>query len=265
MAARLGAQVTLCCPLGGETGTVLGPILAVEGVEVESVPTDAPNGAYVHDRRGGTRTVIAQTRSPTLERHELDDLYGVAVAAGLESDALVVTGPRHEGILPPEVFERLCRDMRENGRMALADLSGEEMTAALRGGLHLLKVSDEELERDGRIPGRAIEHAMAAGRRLREEGAANALISRSADPALLFEGETAFQVESPHFEPVDEHGAGDSLFAGMGVGLASGSSVTDAAKLGAAAGALNVARHGLGTGQIREVAALAEQVRVLPA
>ena len=37
-----------------------------------------------------------------------------------------------------------------------------------------------------------------------------------------------------------------------------------AVKLGVAAGALNVARHGLGTGHLREVASLCEQVRIDP-
>ena len=32
MAARLGGRVTLCVPLGGETGTVLGSLLATEGI-----------------------------------------------------------------------------------------------------------------------------------------------------------------------------------------------------------------------------------------
>ena len=71
-------------------------------------------------------------------------------------------------------------------------------------------------------------------------------------------------MDGPHFEPVDEHGAGDSLFAGIGVGMGGGLPMEVAVKLGVAAGALNVARHGLGTGHLREVASLCEQVRIDP-
>lgn len=52
------------------------------------------------------------------------------------------------------------------------------------------------------------------------------------------------------------------MFAGMAIGVGAGLDPEVAVKLGVAAGALNVARRGLGTGHLREVASLAEQVRV---
>jgi 1-phosphofructokinase len=264
MAARLGAKVTLCVPLGGESGTVLKPLLSVDGISVLSVETEGSNGAYIHDRRSGTREVVAETSSPPLARHELDDLYGISLAAGLESDVALITGPRNPGILSAEVFERLCRDLRANGRLVAADLSGDALTGALRGGVDFLKVSDEDLVLDGRLRARELQPTAEVARRLREEGAASVLVSRGTEPAILLTGERELQVNSPHFQPVDEHGAGDSLFAGFGVGMGGGLPIDVAVKLGVAAGALNVARHGLGTGHLREVESLCEQVRVDP-
>ena len=115
MAARLGAKVTLCVPLGGESGAVLKSLLSVDGINVLPVGTEGSNGAYIHDRRSGTREVVAETSSPPLARHELDDLYGISLAAGLESDVALISGPRNPGILSAEVFERLCRDLRRTG------------------------------------------------------------------------------------------------------------------------------------------------------
>ena len=264
MAARLGASVSLCVPLGGETGAVLESLLTVDGISVLSIETEGANGAYMHDRRSGQREVIAETSSPTLARHELDDLYGVTLTAGLDSAAVLVTGPRNEGVLPAEVFERLCRDLRGNGRLVLADLSGEPLTAALRGGIDFLKVSDVDLVDDRRMDDRELASAVEAAGSLLAEGAANVLVTRSAEPALLLGREHSFMVHSPHFAPVDEHGAGDSVFAGVGVAVGAGAPIEVAVKLGAAAGALNVARHGLGTGHVREVSRLAEEVQVDP-
>jgi 1-phosphofructokinase len=264
MAARLGAKVSLCVPLGGESGTVLRSLLAVEGISVLSVETQAANGAYIHDRRGGSRVVVAETSSPPLTRHELDDLYGVTLAAGMESDVALITGTRNPGILSAEVYERLCRDLRTNGRMVAADLSGEPLTAAVRGGVDFLKVSDEDLLLNGRMKTRGPQATAEVARALCEGGAANVLVSRSSEPAILLTGDRELEVDGPHFEPVDEHGAGDSLFAGIGVGIGGGLPMEAAVKLGVAAGALNVARHGLGTGHLREVASLCEQVRFDP-
>ncbi|MGZ5309948.1 MAG: PfkB family carbohydrate kinase [Solirubrobacterales bacterium] len=264
MAARLGAHVTLCVPLGGETGDVLESLLAVDGITLLSVRVEGANGAYVHARRDGDRDEIARTPSPPLARHELDDLYGVTLTAALESDLVMVTGPRDEGVLSPEVYARLCRDLRANDRPVLADLSGEELTRALRGGVDLVKVSDEELVADGRLQRREKGPIAEAAQRLREEGASNVLISRAAESALLLADDRLLEVDGPHFTPVDEHGAGDSMFAGIGIGVGAGLPIEVAVKLGAAAGALNVARRGLGTGQLREIASLSERVRVEP-
>lgn len=262
MAARLGAKVSLCVPLGGETGRVLRSLLAEGGISVLRVDTEGANGAYLHDRRGGTRREIASTSSPALSRHELDDLYGVTLAAGLDADVVLVTGPRNEGVLPAQVFERLCRDLRANGRPVLADLSGEALTEALRGGVDLLKVSDEDLAIDGRLDERDLTPAIKAAHHLNAEGARSVLVSRADQPALLLRDGRVLEVDGPHFTPVDEHGAGDSLFAGVGVGIGAGLPLDAAVRLGIAAGALNVARRGLGTGQMREVARLAEQVSI---
>ncbi|HEX2358493.1 MAG TPA: PfkB family carbohydrate kinase [Solirubrobacterales bacterium] len=264
MAARLGAEVILCAPLGGEAGDVLHSLLTVNGINLLSVRMEGANGAYVHDRRDGARQEIARTPSPPLARHELDDLCGVTLTAGLESDVVLVTGPRDERVLPAQVYQRLCRDLRANGRPVLADLSGEPLTEALKGGVDLLKVSDEELVADGRLARREKGPTVEAARVLHDEGASNVLISRGAEPALVLAGDRLLEVDGPHFTPVDERGAGDSMFAATGIGVGAGLPIEGAVKLGVAAGALNVARRGLGTGRLRNVSSLAEQVRVAP-
>ena len=47
---------------------------------------------------------------------------------------VLITGPRNPGILSAEVFERLCRDLRTNGRLVAADLSGDPLLGRSGGG-----------------------------------------------------------------------------------------------------------------------------------
>ena len=262
MAARLGAEVALCVPLGGETGAVLESLLAVDGISLRSVAVEGANGAYVHDRRGGEREEIAQTLSPELHRHELDDLYGVALAAGIEAGTMLLTGPRNEGVLSPATYERLSSDLRRNDRFVLADLSGDCLAAALRGGVDLLKVSDEELLEAGWLESRELSAAVAAAGRLHDAGAANVLVSRGDKGVVAVVDEQTLCVTGPEFASLDQHGAGDSMFAGVGVALGNGLGVESALRVGAAAGALNVTRHGLGTGSPDEIVTLASQVEI---
>jgi 1-phosphofructokinase len=73
------------------------------------------------------------------------------------------------------------------------------------------------------------------------------------------------RVEPPTLAEVDHAGAGDSMTAGIAVGRMRGLSPIDAIKVGAAAGAGNVIRHGLGSGSrdlIGELTALVEMEEV---
>jgi 1-phosphofructokinase len=54
------------------------------------------------------------------------------------------------------------------------------------------------------------------------------------------------------------------MTAGLAVGVARGDGLSAAARLGAAAGALNVTRRGLGTGEREEIERLATHVVVRP-
>src|SRR5581483_2865830 len=89
MIASLGVPVVLCAAFGGETGKVLEPLVAAEGVWLRSVKIEARNASYVHDRRGGERQEIARAPAEPFARHELDELYGLALAEGLRASVSV--------------------------------------------------------------------------------------------------------------------------------------------------------------------------------
>jgi fructose-1-phosphate kinase PfkB-like protein len=57
---------------------------------------------------------------------------------------------------------------------------------------------------------------------------------------------------------------GGSLTAGIAAGLARGADMEDALRLGAAAGALNVTRRGLGTGSRHDIENMARLIQVHP-
>jgi 1-phosphofructokinase len=66
-------------------------------------------------------------------------------------------------------------------------------------------------------------------------------------------------------QTVDPRGAGDSMTAGIAAALCRGEDLLSAARLGAAAGGLNVTRRGLATGSRPEIERLMEHVQIEPA
>jgi 1-phosphofructokinase len=262
MITSLGARVTLCATVGGEVGRVLEPLLAPEGVTLRTVGREAGSGWYVHDRRGGSRAEIAQDPGAPLTRHELDELYNLALAEGLQVGLAVLSGPAHPSVVAPQVYRRLAADLGANGCRVIADLTGEHLAAVLAAGLYLVKASHEELIADGRAADDSVEALVVAIRKLHEDGATAALVSRADAGALALLDDRIYEVAMPKLEPAETRGAGDSMTAGVAAVLAQGGSLLDAVRTGAAAGALNVTRHGLGTGHVDAVRVLAERVRL---
>lgn len=264
MLRSMGVDVTMCCALIGESGTVVRHLLEDEGLTVAAVEVDGRGGGYVHDRRGGERVPVVELEGSSLERHDLDELYGVTLREAVDADAVILSGPAGDGVLPADVYRRLAADLRAAGRTVVVDLAGDRLTAALEGGVDIAKVSDEELVADGRAEEND-ESIMAAMRSMAEEGAATVIVSRSPEPALVLHGGELFAVDMPEFETADTSGAGDSLTAGVTAAVSRGEPILDAITLGAAAGALNVTRHGLGTGDPEAIAKLRRLATVRPA
>jgi 1-phosphofructokinase len=265
MAARLGARVILCASIGGESGRVLRALLDdEEGIELRTVASRRANGAYVHERRNGRRTVVAAVPSPTLTRHEQDELFGVAVTAGIESGVMLLTGVEHDEVVPGDVYRRLAGDLRRNGCKALADLTGTALEGAIAGGVDVLKLSDEELVAVRSLPGAALPDLEPAAQELRRAGAENVVVTRGELGALVVTGNDVLELRGPRFTALDPHGTGDSMFAALGLGFAAGMELEQSLRLAGAAGALNATRHGLGSGSRAEIERLARSIEIAP-
>ena len=156
-----------------------------------------------------------------------------------------------------------------------ADLSGEWLEAVLEGNPFVLKVSHEELMADGRAESDDPAGLVAAMRQLRAEGAGLVIVSRAAEPALALlpdsdesdddgdGGGDVLEIRVPELKPAETRGAGDSMTAGVVASLVHGEPVREALRTGAACGALNVVRRGLGTGGEDAIRTLAERVELV--
>jgi 1-phosphofructokinase len=264
MASVLGGDVVVCAPFGGETGVVLRHLLDEMSVRVRAISTPAASGAYIHDRRSSERSEIWEGEHGVLGRHELDELYSATLAEGLAAGACVLAGTNKFESVEAATYRRLAGDLGANGVRVIADLSGEELAAALEGGPYLVKLSDEELVRSGFAAGEG-EQAIAEGiEALLAKGAANVVVSRGHKGSIAVVEGAWHEVTAPSLEAVDHRGAGDSMTAALAVAVARGLDPESSLRLAAAAGALNVTRHGLGSGRADAIAQLAANVEVRP-
>ena len=261
MAGRLGAWPVLCGFAGGETGAVLTGLLASKPGERRLVATEAPTGCSVVDRRSGVRRLLAVRLSTAPSRHELDELVSATCSAALDGEVLLVCNPFPADALPPETYATLVADVRANGTRVLVDLSTPRLNAALEGRPDLVKVNDWELAEyvRGPVDGPRLRRA---AERLRAAGARAVLVTRGPEPALLLSDEHTCEIVGPRFDRGSREGCGDAMMGALAAALAQGRTWDDALVVGAAAGAANFLRHGVGTAAADVVQELAGRVEL---
>ena len=99
-------------------------LLDGEGFQVRAVERGSASGWYIHDRRQGERVTVADHAGPPLDRHEMDELYSLALAEALRSSVCVLSGVGDPSVVPPDVYRRLASDLTNN------DVTGRRRSCA---------------------------------------------------------------------------------------------------------------------------------------
>lgn len=263
MVTTLGARAVLCTLFGGETGVVVDALLGDEGIEHRQVAMAASNPTWIHDRRDGERRAWWEGPSFAPGRHEVDELFSATLAAALECGVCVVAGT-HDGAceLDVDTYRRLTGDLRAAEVPVVIDLTAEELAAALEGEPQVVKVSDEDMLADGRLAGDSQADLEALVADLHRAGARRVVVSRAGSATIASDGATLVEVQAPRLDVADARGAGDSMTAALAVGLARGLAWEKTLALAAAAAAINVTRHGSGSGRSDAIVELAQRVTV---
>jgi 1-phosphofructokinase len=263
MAGEMGAFPILCGFSGGETGTLLRPLLEELPGERRLIETSVASGSWVIDRRSGEREMVAHAWSDPPTRHEIDDLVSVTTASALNSGVLVLCGPVPPDSLQTEIYGQLVKDVRAHGARVVVDLSPPRLTSALEGGPDIVKADEWQLAELVAEDTREPERFRAAAEQVLERGAGVVVATRGADPVLVLTKDgRAWDLVPPVFEEGAAEGSGDSMVGAISAALARGMELEDVLRLGAAAGATNFLRHGLGTGSRAVVEDLVHRVEL---
>jgi 1-phosphofructokinase len=265
MARCMGTTPVLCGFIGGESGELMLPLIEkAAGEQTRLVQAASASGCYVTDRRSGRRELLAMKLSDPPSRHELDELFSLTCSQALACGWLVVTNPLPGESLPLEVYGDLVADARSGGCRTLVDLSSPRLDSALASEPDLVKINDWELAEFVRGSVSTPELLLAGAQRLRDAGAQSVVVTRGELPALVLHRDAAWRLTPPRFEHGFREGCGDAMMGALAAVWARGGSFERALVLGAAAGAANFLRRGLGHASREVVEQLADAVTLEP-
>jgi 6-phosphofructokinase 2 len=242
---KLGGESMAIYLAGGLTGETLGSLLEEEGVAHRAISIKGwtrENFCVLENATGQQYRYVLP--GPAVSEAEwtlcLDELRDYAPSP----DYLVASGSLPPGV-PDDFHVRLAGVARERGMRMILDTSGPALMEALRGGVYIAKPSLRELRSwAGQELAREDEQEAAALGIIRDAGAEIVVVSLGAAGALVASKRGCERLRSPSVPVKSKVGAGDSMVAGIVLGLARDLPPLKAIRFGVAAGAAAVMSAG---------------------
>ena len=187
----------------------------------------------IFDRTRGEITELNGLGAPVTDA-QMEAVFDLAARRAARSDWMILTGSLPPGC-PADTYQRMCALAKEKGCRVVLDADGERLRAGLRAKPDLIKPNRYELEM---LVGRALPDERAlidAARALVDDGIGVAAVSLGGEGALIVCRDGAWRAKPVRVEVKSTVAAGDSMIAGLTVGLQRGLRVPDAFRLGVAA------------------------------
>ncbi|MFG1681866.1 1-phosphofructokinase family hexose kinase [Nonomuraea sp. NPDC049269] len=251
--AALGQDVLVTGLAGGPTGQAIEADLqraglphAFVGIAADSRttlvvadPGRTEPGVANSPRTASPRTALFNEPGPEVTAAEFGRMTGRFTDLMATAEAVVISGSLPRGV-PLDAYATLAAIAAEHGVPAIVDADGEPLRHAPGGRPSIVKPNAQELARA--VPEGGPEEGAQA---LRGRGAESVVVSMGAEGLLAVTPEGIFRARMPYKVEGNPTGAGDSLVAGLALGLVERSPwperLTRAAALGAAAVAAPVA------------------------
>jgi 6-phosphofructokinase 2 len=240
----LGARSAAVFPAGGPAGELVNNLLVAEGLAVHRIPIGGSTRESVTVNELSTeRQYRFVLPGPELTMAEQTECLLQLRRAASHASIVVASGSLPPGV-PDDFYQQVANVCADINTMFLLDTSG----AGLRNvtaGVFLLKPSLRELRECVERELTTEAEQVGAAHELIDRGAAECvLVSLGARGALLVTRDRAQRFAPVSVPPGSGVGAGDAMVAGVAVGLTRGWPLTEAVRLGIAAGAATLLTPG---------------------
>jgi 6-phosphofructokinase 2 len=233
----LGGGAIAIFPAGGAAGEMIRHMLKQQGVPHHAVAISGFTRESLAVEEGRTgRQFRFLLPGPELSESDQERCLDQLALAAEEATYIVASGSLPLGV-PDEFYARIAKLARTLGKRFVLDTSGAALKRAGRG-IYLLKPSLREL---GDLVGREIRterEQEQAAREIIEQGRSEIVVVSLGDQgALLVTAERAERFAAIPIEAKGSVGAGDSMLAGIVLGLCRGLELGEAVRYGITAGA----------------------------
>ena len=229
----------------GFVGAELERLLRNMNVKTDFIDLEEGN-SRINVKISGEEETAINTNGPQISENKILELLEKLKTLN-ENDYLVLSGSIPSSI-KDDIYEKICRIVKKQNVKIVVDATKNLLVQALKYNPFLIKPNNEEL---GEIFGVEIhtkEDAYVYGKKLKEMGAQNVLVSMGKIGAVLIDevGKEHF-LKSPEGKRVNTVGSGDSMVAGFIAGFLKYNNYNDALRMGVSAGSASALSKYLAT------------------
>ena len=229
----------------GFVGAELERLLRNMKVKTDFIDLEEGN-SRINVKISGEEETAINTNGPQISENKILELLEKLKTLN-ENDYLVLSGSIPNSI-KDDIYEKICSIVKKQNVKIVVDATKNLLVQALKYNPFLIKPNNEEL---GEIFGVEIhtkEDAYVYGKKLKEMGAQNVLVSMGKiGAALIDEAGQEYFIKSPEGKRVNTVGSGDSMVAGFIAGFLKYNNYNDALRMGVSAGSASALSKYLAT------------------
>lgn len=229
----------------GFVGAELERLLRNMKVKTDFIDLEEGN-SRINVKISGEEETAINTNGPQISENKILELLEKLKTLN-ENDYLVLSGSIPSSI-KDDIYEKICSIVKKQNVKIIVDATKNLLVQALKYNPFLIKPNNEEL---GEIFGVEIhtkEDAYVYGKKLKEMGAQNVLVSMGKiGAALIDEAGQEYFIKSPEGKRVNTVGSGDSMVAGFIAGFLKYNNYNDALRMGVSAGSASALSKYLAT------------------
>ena len=229
----------------GFVGAELERLLRNMKVKTDFIDLEEGN-SRINVKISGEEETEINTNGPQISENKILELLEKLKTLN-ENDYLVLSGSIPSSI-KDDIYEKICSIVKKQNVKIVVDATKNLLVQALKYNPFLIKPNNEEL---GEIFGVEIhtkEDAYVYGKKLKEMGAQNVLVSMGKiGAALIDEAGQEYFIKSPEGKRVNTVGSGDSMVAGFIAGFLKYNNYNDALRMGVSAGSASALSKYLAT------------------
>jgi 6-phosphofructokinase 2 len=240
----LGGECRAFFTSGGPPGKALELLLQKEDIQTKpySIKDWTRENLTIYETSSGEQYRFGMP-GPELEEKEWNGFLEQISSLDPVPDLIVASGSLPPGV-PVDFYGRIAKIANDSGSSMILDTAGEALSRSVQEGVFLLKPNRRELRDLAESVANSISEEEMAVKLVKEGKAEVVVVSMGSQGAIVASRDGVEKPPSPDVPIKSKVGAGDSMVAGITLGLAQGQSLMDSVRYGVAAGAAAVMTSG---------------------